>query len=429
MAQTSATPRAWPTAIAVRTFLLKNSSSKAVACGRSSPSNASSCSASTRKRCGSLRLAGVFSVPQVIKESRPVCRRTAPYPVSASPGSTPRTSRPSLDTLADALHHVGGHIDVRVDRLHIVVFLEGIHQLAHRWGRRLVERNQLRGVHRHLRRIDLVALLFERLLHTFELCRIGDDVDRLAVDAGVARSDLDRLQADLIRVLAVCIDDDLTLAGEHPAHAPGRPEISAGAGEQVANVAAGAVAVVRHGLDHDGDAVRAVSFEAKLLHLGAAEVARAALDRPLDVLLRHVDITGLLDRESQPVVTVWIPATFASRDRDLARHLGELLTFLRVGEGLLVLDRRPFRVSGHLLPVGSLAHLQPYDAMIAATQQPAVLWSDGPVDGFDDAIVDRQTLLGGKASSLTLAADQPGFEKQFRTRALAGTDLDRLRFG
>ena len=91
--------------------------------------------------------------------------------------------------------------------------------------------------------------------------------------------------------------------------------------------------------------MRAVTLEAKLLQGGAAQLAGAALDRPHDVVLRHVDFARLFHRQPELVVPIRVSPAFASGDGDLSRHLGELLTFLGVGQGLLVLDRRPLGMS------------------------------------------------------------------------------------
>src|SRR5207237_3541225 len=107
------------------------------------------------------------------------------------------------------------------------------------------------------------------------------------------------------------------------------------------------IPVVGHGFDDDGDSMWTVGFEAKLLDLGAAQLTRTALDRPLDVVLGHVGGTRLLHRQPQPVVTVRVATAFPGRDRDLACHLGELLALAGVGDGLLVLDRRPLGMTRH----------------------------------------------------------------------------------
>src|SRR2546425_4702178 len=104
--------------------------------------------------------------------------------------------------------------------------------------------------------------------------------------------------------------------------------------------------------------MRTIAFEAELLERGPTKLARAALDSASDIVLRHVDVARLFHRQAEPVITVRIAPTLSGRDRDLPGHLGELLALLGVGEGLLVLDRRPLGMSGHLLPVGSLTQLQ-----------------------------------------------------------------------
>src|SRR5205807_3386097 len=92
-------------------------------------------------------------------------------------------------------------------------------------------------------------------------------------------------------------------------------------------------------------------LETKLLERRTAQLAGAPLDRALDVLLGHVDIARFLHRQPEPVVPVRAASPLPSGEGDFPRHLGELLPFLGVGEGLLVLDRRPLGMSRHLFPV------------------------------------------------------------------------------
>src|SRR6202022_436394 len=98
-------------------------------------------------------------------------------------------------------------------------------------------------------------------------------------------------------------------------------------------------------------AVRAIALEAKLLECGAAQLARATFDGAHDVVLWHVDVASLLHGQAETIVAFGVPPTRAGGDGDLSGHLGELLALLGVGEGLLVLDRRPLGMSRHLLPV------------------------------------------------------------------------------
>src|SRR5690606_8671753 len=56
---------------------------------------------------------------------------------------------------------------------------------------------------------------------------------------------------------------------------------------------------------------------------------------------------GLLDGQGEGRVAGWVTATVTGRDRDRTRQFRKQLSPFCVGSTLLVLDRRPFRMSGH----------------------------------------------------------------------------------
>ena len=117
-------------------------------------------------------------------------------------------------------------------------------------------------------------------------------------------------------------------------------------GEGVADLGAGAVAVVGQRLDQDRRAARPVALEDDPLdrrRIGAG--AGPAVDRPLDVVLGHRGVARLLHRGGEGRVGVRVSPALARRNRDRARELGELLAPLRVRGRFAVLDRRPFRVT------------------------------------------------------------------------------------
>ena len=66
-----------------------------------------------------------------------------------------------------------------------------------------------------------------------------------------------------------------------------------------------------------------------------------ALDRPVDVRVRHVHGAGPIDREAEPEITLGVRSTFARREHDLARHLGENDSPFDVRRALLALDLTP----------------------------------------------------------------------------------------
>ena len=89
------------------------------------------------------------------------------------------------------------------------------------------------------------------------------------------------------------LDDALTV--EVPRNAAHFSDGSARFREERAHLRRGAVAVVGHDFDHDGDAVRPVAFVEDDLHL-SAELAGAALDSTLDVVHGDVARAGCLLR-------------------------------------------------------------------------------------------------------------------------------------
>jgi hypothetical protein len=97
----------------------------------------------------------------------------------------------------------------------------------------------------------------------------------------------------------------------------GLAEAAAVAGKGVADLGAGAVAVVGQGLDQDRDAAGAVALVEDRFDRGAVGPgAGAAVDRALDVFLRHRGFFGLLDRRRQRRVVVGVPAAVAGGDDD-----------------------------------------------------------------------------------------------------------------
>ena len=85
--------------------------------------------------------------------------------------------------------------------------------------------------------------------------------------------------------------------------AAGLGEVAAPLVEVGAEVRDGARGVVGRGLDDHGDAVRRVAF-VEHLFVGDGVLAGGALDRVLDLVLRHVDGARVLDRALQRRVRV-----------------------------------------------------------------------------------------------------------------------------
>src|SRR5439155_4817858 len=100
-------------------------------------------------------------------------------------------------------------------------------------------------------------------------------------------------------------------------------------------------------VDHYGHAAWGVALVRDLLVRLAGQLAGALLHRALDVVLRHVDFFGGLDRRLEPHVALGVAAAVLGGDRDLAEDLREELAALDVGLALLALDLRPPGVPRH----------------------------------------------------------------------------------
>ncbi|MNN44940.1 hypothetical protein D3C81_1592500 [compost metagenome] len=134
---------------------------------------------------------------------------------------------------------------------------------------------------------------------------------------------------------------------EHECHRAFGAHVAAMLGERVAHFGHGSGAVVGQAVDDDGRAGQAVAFVADLFVVGAFQAAHAALDRALDVVLGHVRVHGLVDRQAQARVGVGIAAAKLGGHGDFLDQAGPDLAALGVSGGFLVFDIGPFRVTGH----------------------------------------------------------------------------------
>src|SRR5205823_9700195 len=120
------------------------------------------------------------------------------------------------------------------------------------------------------------------------------------------------------------------------------------AGEDVAHLGNGAIAVIGDRLDQDGDPARTIALVGDLVQLLCLlAAAGGTLNGALNVFLGHIQRPRALDGEPQAEIGVRVATTFAGGDGDLARQLGEHLAALGVVNALLTLDLSPFAVAGH----------------------------------------------------------------------------------
>src|SRR5207245_9363883 len=100
-------------------------------------------------------------------------------------------------------------------------------------------------------------------------------------------------------------------------------------------------------LNQHAYSARAVAFKRGFLVLLAFQLAGAAKNRALDVLIRHIFVLCRQNCRSQARVGVWFAAADARCDGNFADDPRDSAAALRVGGRFLVLNCRQFLMLGH----------------------------------------------------------------------------------
>ena len=122
---------------------------------------------------------------------------------------------------------------------------------------------------------------------------------------------------------------------------PAAAQLAVGKLEDLADLAGGAVAVVGQDFAEDGHAAGTVALVDDFFEVAAFELAGAALDGPLDVVLGHTDGLGVVDGVAEAQVGVRVAAAVLGRDDDRLGQPAPELAALGVNQGLLVFNARP----------------------------------------------------------------------------------------
>ena len=117
-------------------------------------------------------------------------------------------------------------------------------------------------------------------------------------------------------------------------------------GEVCSYVTCGTVAVVGSSLNDNCDTCGAVAL-VNYLFVVLTGRAESLLDSSLDIIVRNVVGFCLKDKVTKLGVGSGISAALLNCDGNFLTYLCEDFSSLRVGLFLLVLDIRPFAVSGH----------------------------------------------------------------------------------
>src|SRR6266576_6036771 len=114
------------------------------------------------------------------------------------------------------------------------------------------------------------------------------------------------------------------------------------------NLGSGAVLIVGRDFDNDRHPARRIALVNDLIEvLRLVPLAGAALDRALDIIIRHALRTRRLDGAAQAQIAIGIaPAGFRS-DGDFLRQFAEDLAAFGIDRAFETLDLRPLTMSGH----------------------------------------------------------------------------------
>src|SRR5205809_1452347 len=307
----------------------------------------SSASAIARSRSAAAAPDGTATIPHSMTAGRSPETITSAYPIPVVPGSIPRTVRgPSLPEGPPRrelrmLEHLFGYVEVRVDPLYVVEVLERLHEADELTRGLALDPHGGRRPHRQLGGGRTDPRRLERLLHALEGGRRRVHGDKAPVGLHVFGAGVDRGELDGVGTRALRVDLDDALLLEQPLDRAGFAELSAVLGERRSDLGHGAIPVVGRDLDHHRHAARRVALVHDALQDRALAAARRAVDRPLDVLPRHVHAARPLDREAEAEVAVGIAAAFLRGEHDLLGHLGENDAPFDVRRTLLSLDLTP----------------------------------------------------------------------------------------
>ncbi len=129
---------------------------------------------------------------------------------------------------------------------------------------------------------------------------------------------------------------------EHPPNGADFGQVAAILAHKMAKLTNDAVAIRGDDLNQHAHSARTVAFEGGFLKLLAFELAGAAKDGALNVLVRHVFVFARQNGGSQARIGVRIAAADARRDGNFPNDARENAAALCVSGRFLVFNRCPF---------------------------------------------------------------------------------------
>src|SRR5690606_517082 len=178
------------------------------------------------------------------------------------------------------------------------------------------------GLPAKLHILRLTQRYFERACHFVQRFHFGPDDMPVVTAFDIVGAGLDRRFENLFLVAGGRRVFDHALALEPVGDRAFGSKIAAILGECGAYVGGGAVAIVGQRFDDQGDAAGAIALIAHFLVILAAG-SSGLVDRALDIVLRHRLGLGVVDRQAQARVHVWIGRAHLGGHGYLAAELGK----------------------------------------------------------------------------------------------------------
>src|SRR5207245_2320754 len=187
----------------------------------------------------------------------------------------------------------------------------------------------------------------QHFLHSLEGFRWSHDVPRRTIIFQIFGARVEHEIQQFILAGGFLWNSNFSFAVEHPADRSGLRQVAAVLGHQVAKLAYQPVAIRGNRLNEHAHAAGTITLKGHFFVLLAFELAGAAQNGALDIVVWHVLVFRRKNRRPQARVGVRISAADTRGDRDFSYDSREHAAALRVGGRLLVLNRGPFGMPGH----------------------------------------------------------------------------------
>ncbi|CAB4631783.1 unannotated protein [freshwater metagenome] len=233
--------------------------------------------------------------------------------------------------------------------MHVVEIFEGVNQLKDFARGHSVDVDRQRRHELGFRRVIIKTRFLQSNTGCDEVRGVGDDLESTALVDHFFSSRVEHREQNIVLRDTVGLGDrNHALTGEIVGDRTGVSHRSTVSGHRRSNLGCRSVLIVREAFNEQGNAGRSVTLvHDRHIVDGLARQPGTALDRTIDVVVRHTRLFGLVHGVSERGVTSEVCATHFGGNFDVLDEFGKGLRTFAVNDSLFVLCCRPFGVSGH----------------------------------------------------------------------------------